>query len=219
MATREQDVIECEQCGAKVLPGRRYCVQCYAPIGTKAARAHVELAREINPARKIDPTVVFSPERHEAILRRARSRRRLIIAAAIALGVLVAASIVFQTVERHLREAQKLMARERAAQNELNTLADALERFKADVLRYPTNEEGLRSLARRPAVIKQSSDRVDYWFGPYLDSVPEVDPWGNDYVYQTPDGGRSFALFSYGPNGETGSGSRFQVFSPGLGHE
>ena len=216
MATREQDVIECEQCGAKLMPGRRYCVHCYAPIGTKAARAHIQLAREINPARKIDPTIVFSPERHETIRRRARSRRRMIVAAAIAVPVIVAASLAFQAIERHRREAQKLMARDRAAQNEINSLADALERFKTDVLRYPTNEEGLRSLARRPAVIKRSSDRLDYWFGPYLDSVPEVDPWGNDYVYHTPDGGRSFELFSYGPDGETGSGSRFQVISPGF---
>jgi len=219
MATREQDVIECEQCGARLLTGRRYCVHCYAPIGTKPARAHVESAREIDPARKVDPTIVFSPERHEAMLRRARSRKRTIIAAAITVPVIVAASIAFQAIEQHRREAQKLMARDRAAQNELNALADALKRFKADVLRYPTNEEGLRSLARRPAVIRQNSDRLDYWFGPYLDSVPEVDPWGNDYIYNTPDRGRSFELFSHGPNGETGSGSRFQVISPAVSHE
>jgi len=219
MATREEDVIECEQCGAKLWPGRRYCVHCYAPIGAKSSRAHVELAREIDPARKIDPTMVFSPERHEAILRHARRRRRTIIASAIAVALIVASSIAFQAIERHRREADKLMARDRAAQKELYALADALERFKADVLRYPTNEEGLRSLARRPAVIRQNSDRIDYWFGPYLDSVPEVDPWGNDYVYQTPDGGRSFELFSYGPNGETGSGSHFQVNSPAVDRE
>jgi len=188
-------------------------------MGAEPARAHVELAREIDPARKIDPTIVFSPERHEAILRRDRKRRRVIIASAIAVALILASSILFQEIECHRRDAEKLMARDRAAQKELYALADALERFKADVLRYPTNEEGLRSLARRPAVIRQNSDRVDYWFGPYLDSVPEVDPWGNDYVYQTPDGGRSFELFSYGPNGETGSGGRFQVNSPAVDRE
>jgi hypothetical protein len=46
-----------------------------------------------------------------------------------------------------------------------------------------------------------------------MESVPEVDPWGNDYVYHTGDNGRSFELFSTGPGGETGSDSRFRVAS------
>ena len=214
MATREQDVIACEQCGAKLTSGRRYCVHCYSPVGTSATRAHVESAREITTTRKVDPTIVFSPERHEAMLSRARSRKRMLIAAVIAVAVVAGGSIALQVISRHQREAEKLMARDRAAQRELSALADALERFKADLLRYPTNEEGLRSLARKPAVIKQDSEHLNYWFGPYLDSVPEVDPWGNDYIYHTTDGGRSFELFSYGPEGETGSDSRFQVISP-----
>ena len=215
MATREQDVIACEQCGAKLSPSRRYCVHCYAPIGTMATRAHVEFAREVAAAHKVDPTIVFSPERHEAMLSRARNQKRLIIASLIAVAVIVGGSVGFQAINRHRLDAEKLMARDRAAQRELSTIADALERFRADVLRYPTNEEGLRSLARKPAVIKQDSEHLSYWFGPYLDSVPEVDPWGNDYIYHTSDGGRSFELFSYGPEGETGSDSRFQVISPG----
>jgi hypothetical protein len=44
--------------------------------------------------------------------------------------------------------------------------------------------------------------------------VPEVDPWGNDYIYKASADGRSFELFSYGPGGETGSDSRFRVASP-----
>jgi hypothetical protein len=55
---------------------------------------------------------------------------------------------------------------------------------------------------------------MNNWYGPYLESVPEVDPWGNDYIYQTADGGLSFELFSFGPGGETGSGSRIYVASP-----
>lgn len=215
MATREQDVIVCEQCGAKLTTGRRYCVHCYSPVGTSATRAHVESAREITTTRKVDPTIVFSPERHEAMRGRARRRKRMLIAAVIAVAVVTGGSIALQIVGRHQRQAEKLMARDRAAQRELSAIGDALERFKADVLRYPTNEEGLRSLARKPAVIKQDSEHLNYWFGPYLDSVPEVDPWGNDYIYHTTDGGRSFELFSYGPEGETGSDSRFQVISPG----
>jgi general secretion pathway protein G len=215
MATQEQDAHICEQCGARVAPDRRYCVHCYFPVGTSASRAHVELAGRTATTHRPDPTLVFSPEKHEAIVRRARSRKRLIITAAIALVVVVAGSIALNIISRGRREAQRTMAREQAALRELSMLAEALDRFKADVERYPTNEEGLRCLSRKPAAfVADGAGRSSYWFGPYLENVPEVDPWGNDYAYHTADGGRSFELSSSGPGGETGSDSRFRVTSP-----
>lgn len=214
MATFKEDLKLCRECGARLAPDLRYCVHCYSPVGASSTRAHVKLAGEITTTHRADPTMVFSPERHEAIARRARSRKRLIFAASMALLVIIVGSISLKVVNRHLREAERVAARERAAQREITTMADALERFRADVLRYPTSEEGLRSLGRRPAVINDgASGRMTYWYGPYLDNVPEVDPWGNDYVYKASDGGRGFELFSYGPGGETGSESHFRVAS------
>jgi general secretion pathway protein G len=214
MATLKEDLKLCRECGARLAPDLRYCVHCYSPVGASSTRAHVELAGEISTTRRADPTLVFSPERHEAIARRTRSRKRLIFSAGIALLAIVAGSVTLKVLNRHWREAERVMARDRAAQREIGTMADALERFRADVLRYPTNEEGLRSLARRPAVINEGeSGRLTYWYGPYLESVPEVDPWGNDYIYKASADGRSFELFSYGPGGETGSDSRFRVAS------
>lgn len=214
MATRGDDFKICRECGAKLAADLRYCVHCYCPVEAGATRAHVALAGEIATTRRADPTKVFSPERHEAIVRRARNRKRLIIAAAVVVPMIAAGWISFRVLNRHWREAEKAMARETAARRELSAIADALERFKADVTRYPTNEEGLRSLARRPAVITQGAGHLTYWFGPYLENVPEVDPWGNDYIYKTSDNGESFELSSYGVGGETGSDSRFRVISP-----
>jgi general secretion pathway protein G len=188
-------------------------VHCYSPVSARASRAHVELASKTATTHRRDPTLVFSPERHAAILRRAQKRKRIIITATIALVVIVAGLIAFNTVNRNRRETQRIMAREEAARRELSTLAEALDRFKADVERYPTNEEGLRSLARKPAAFIAEGGRASFWYGPYLESVPEVDPWGNDYVYRTEDGGLSFELFSTGPGGETSSDSRFRVAS------
>ena len=83
-----------------------------------------------------------------------------------------------------------------------------------DIGRYPTTEEGVASLTRRPALKELGgSSRAGQWFGPYLDGIYEVDPWGNDYVYEATDAGQGFTLFSYGPGGETGFGSQFQVTS------
>lgn len=214
MATEKSDLKSCQECGARLAPDLRYCMHCYAPVGTASTRAHVKLAGEITTTRRADPTMVFSPERHEAIARRTRSRKRLIAATSIAGVLIIAGSVGLKMFNRHRRETERIMARETSARREITTMADALERFHSDVLRYPTNEEGLRSLARRPAVISEpKSNRLTYWYGPYLETVPEVDPWGNDYVYKSSDDGRSFELFSYGPGGETGSEGLFRVTS------
>ena len=214
MTTQEQDAQVCRECGAKLSPNSRYCVHCYYPVGAGSQRAHVELTRDTATTHRPDPTLVFSPERHEAIARRARSRKRMVIAAVIAVAVVVAVSIALNILSRNRLAAQRTMAREQAAQRDLNAIAEALERFKEDVRRYPTNAEGLTCLARKPAALRQDGGvNESAWLGPYLDNVPEVDPWGDDYVYQTVDGGRTFELFSHGPGGEAGSDSRFRVRS------
>jgi general secretion pathway protein G len=139
----------------------------------------------------------------------------LIVAAAIGLVVVIAGSISLNLINKNRREAQKLMVRDQAAHRELSAIAEALDRFKADVSRYPTNEEGIRCLSRKPVSFEAvGAEQASPWFGPYLENVPEVDPWGNDYVYHTSDGGRSFELFSTGPGGESSSDSRFRVTSP-----
>lgn len=214
MATQEQDAHTCPECGAKVAPDRRYCVHCYSPVGSGSARAHVELARDTATTHRPDPTLVFSPEKHEEIVRRARSRKRIIITAVIALAIVVAGSIALNIIGNNQRLTKRTMAREQAAQRDLNAIAEALERFREDVRRYPTNEEGLACLIRKPAALRQdAAENQSAWYGPYLDHLPEVDPWGNDYVYRTADGGRNFELSSPGPGGETGFDSRFRVES------
>src|SRR6266571_1522472 len=205
----------CGQCGAKLAPDLRYCLQCYFPVGgAEAARPHVELARKTETTHRPDPTIVFSPEKHEEIVRRTRTRKRAIISGAIALVVVVAGLVAMDAFNRRQRAIKKAMAREQAALRELNLMAEALERFRSDVGRYPTNEEGLKCLERRPAAFTTNNDKQsDNWFGPYLDNLPEVDPWGEDYVYHTTDGGRSFELLSEGPSHGTGSESHFRVTS------
>ena len=106
-------------------------------------------------------------------------------------------------------------ARDAAAKTDISSIDTALEAFQVDCQRYPTNEEGLACLTRKPSALKQNlAEDQSSWFGPYVDHVPEVDPWGNDYVYRTGDGGRNFELYSAGPGGgEMGFDSRFLVGS------
>ncbi|HVG18838.1 MAG TPA: type II secretion system protein GspG [Blastocatellia bacterium] len=216
MATQELSKQTCPGCGAKLAASLRYCLHCYHPLSSNnRARAHIESAGAVNTTRRIDPTIVFLPEEHEAIGRRRHRRKLLFVIGAVALLLVVSCSVAWHLLNRNRHEAERAMAREQMAEREIGLMADALEKFRTDVGRYPTNQEGIRSLTYKPAGFKlEAGAQPKYWLGPYLNGIYEVDPWGNDYVYQTGDGGQSFELFSPGPEGTTGSGSRFYVTSP-----
>ncbi len=75
-------------------------------------------------------------------------------------------------------------ARYGAALAQMRILEDALKRYKLDNGLFPTTEQGLESLVRRPT----SGVLPRGWpEGGYLDKqeIPR-DPWGNVYVYIAP---------------------------------
>jgi len=82
----------------------------------------------------------------------------------------------------------------------LKSLHAAVNQFKMDTGRYPSEELGLLEL------IEQPTD-VDNWEpGGYLETteIPK-DGWGNEFIYQLfPEGGGPFAIISYGADGEEG---------------
>ena len=89
-------------------------------------------------------------------------------------------------------------AKPQAARVQIENLASALEMFKLDVGRYPTEEEGL-------SVLRQAPSGVDRWDGPYLRKQVPKDPWDRDYVYRR--AGKEFEVLSYGADGATGGSS------------
>lgn len=103
----------------------------------------------------------------------------------------------------------------------------ALERFRRDVGRYPTTEEGLRALIDHPRTYRQVLDptlnrALNGWAGPYLEGLDEVprDRYGKPYAYRFP-GKRSahYDLFSAGPDGVPNtSDDRHGVQGIALGH-
>ena len=90
-------------------------------------------------------------------------------------------------------------AKSGVARMQLENLATALDLYRLDVGRYPSQEEGLRALVTSPA-------GVDRWSGPYLkDRALPLDPWDRDYIYAIPsnhDG--TFDLSSLGSDGAEG---------------
>ena len=81
---------------------------------------------------------------------------------------------------------------------QIEMLSTALDAFRLDNGRYPTQEENLAALVEKPA-------NLPNWAGPYLKKrdVPN-DPWGNAFVYAIPPtkGGLDYDLYSLGPDGK-----------------
>ena len=87
-----------------------------------------------------------------------------------------------------------------AAKAHVAELESALERFYIHMDRYPTAEEGLKSLVYAPA-----GDTNKKWRGPYVKQVRN-DPWGNEYQYRAPGlhHSTSFDIWSRGADGADG---------------
>ena len=87
------------------------------------------------------------------------------------------------------------------ARQSIERLVGILDLYRLDAGRYPTTEEGLQALVRRPA-------STGAWNGPYLrgEGVP-ADPWNRPYEYRSPSSraGRDFDLCSRGPDGDGGA--------------
>src|SRR5260370_38074966 len=82
-------------------------------------------------------------------------------------------------------------ARGDTAKLQIDQLGAALNLFRIDVGRWPTNDEGLKALVEVPVA-------VDGWRGRYL-TKPEAirDPWGPTFVYRQPGSHRQYDLINY----------------------
>jgi general secretion pathway protein G len=78
------------------------------------------------------------------------------------------------------------------AKAQIDALDKALQSFRIDVGRYPTNAEGLQALVTALPAEKR-------WRGPYLKDAVPLDPWGTPYQYTYPSTrGKDFDIVSYG---------------------
>lgn len=89
-------------------------------------------------------------------------------------------------------------SRQVAAKQQVEGFGSALEMYKLDTTKYPTQEQGLEALVSEP-------QGVNNWKGPYLKKkfIPK-DPWGNEYIYTYPGANGDYDIVSYGADGNTG---------------
>ena len=100
---------------------------------------------------------------------------------------------------RYIGTSQK--AETKAARAQIDLFKTALDTFRLDVGRYPSGQEGLGALRQRPFGLER-------WDGPYLKKDVPKDPWDRPYYYRSPgEGGRPYALLSYGADGAPGGDS------------
>jgi general secretion pathway protein G len=85
----------------------------------------------------------------------------------------------------------------KVARAQIDGLHKALDQYRIDTGRYPSNEQGLTALRQRPG-------EEPRWAGPYLTKALPKDPWGHDYQYRSPGEHGEFDLFSLGRDGRPG---------------
>jgi general secretion pathway protein G len=91
-------------------------------------------------------------------------------------------------------------ARVTAARQDIGAIVQALKLYKLDNMRYPTTEQGLQALVKKPA----AAPVPENWKGNgYLEKLPK-DPWGTPYKYLQPGLHGDVDVMSYGADREAG---------------
>lgn len=128
--------------------------------------------------------------------RKARSGFTMIELVAMLIIIGLLAAVVGSNVIGKIDEAKI-----QTTKASLKVLHSAVNQFKMDTNRYPTEDEGLSAL-----VVEPSDTNGNWEPGGYLDTtdVP-LDGWKNEFDYQlNPPSGKPFVIISYGANGEEG---------------
>ena len=92
---------------------------------------------------------------------------------------------------------QVVKAMQQDAQAQIELLGQALDLYRLEKHKYPTSDEGLEAIKS------------------YLKKSIPKDPWGNDFIYESPGKeGRGYDLISYGAdNAEGGEGTDLDIVS------
>lgn len=87
-----------------------------------------------------------------------------------------------------------------ATKADLKTLHAAVNMFKLDTGRYPSEDMGLIELVEEP------TDVTGWNREGYLETTDiPTDAWGNEFIYMlNPESGKPFVIISYGADGKEG---------------
>lgn len=110
------------------------------------------------------------------------------------LGLL--ATVVFVNVLPALTTATETKAR-----SDIAGLEQAMQRYRLDLLSYPTAADGIQALKTAPASL---TEPTRYPPGGFVQRIPD-DPWGRPYQLSVPGrNGEPFEIYSLGADGAPG---------------
>ena len=95
-------------------------------------------------------------------------------------------------------------AKSEAAKVQVSQISQALDLYRLEVGRYPTQEESLVALVDAPPGLSK-------WNGPYLkkkDAI--VDPWGRQFLYKVPGEHGDYDLYTLGADNTQGGNGEEQ---------
>ena len=114
-----------------------------------------------------------------------------IMVVVVIIGIL--AAVVVPTIMSRPEQAKVT-----AAQHDITKFVGALNLYRLDNGHYPTTDQGLEALVRKPT----SNPLPRAWNEDgYLEKIP-LDPWNNPYQYLSPGTRGKIDVWSLGPDGE-----------------
>ncbi|MBL8243287.1 MAG: type II secretion system major pseudopilin GspG [Rhodanobacteraceae bacterium] len=84
------------------------------------------------------------------------------------------------------------------AQSDIQSLTSALQLYKLDNGQYPSTQQGLEALMKRPS----GNPPAPNW-KPYVSKM-QLDPWNQPYQYLSPGQRGDFDVYSMGADGKPG---------------
>ena len=91
-------------------------------------------------------------------------------------------------------------ARITKAKQDIRALESALNLYKLDNFVYPSTDQGLEALVKKPSGSPEPRNWKD---GGYIDRLPK-DPWGNTYLYLNPGVKSAVDIYSLGADSQQG---------------
>ncbi|MBM4107002.1 MAG: type II secretion system protein GspG [Phycisphaerae bacterium] len=105
------------------------------------------------------------------------------------------------------------------ARLQLQAFEQAMEQFRAEMKRWPSEDEGIAVLWTSSSL--ESDEDRERWGGPYLKKPAPKDLWGHEWVYRQPSEveGLEYDLLSVGPDGEEGTEDDISVHEGRVGED
>lgn len=94
---------------------------------------------------------------------------------------------------------QRDNAMQEKAKTDISTIESAMEMYRLDNFVYPSEEQGLAALVKKP----EGADLPNYKDDGYIKRLSK-DPWNRDYLYKNPGDHGKFDIYSLGADGKLG---------------